>query len=120
MFEEQMESSCGCPLAAAVTFHLGRQAGVAYRGGFELGLTAIEFRVFQTLVLARGRTVGAEEIVASVRGDVRVGCEAAARQWIRGVRRKVGSPDPVRTIFCGGYAWNPAFAVSVCDRPAAL
>ncbi|MGE0170400.1 helix-turn-helix domain-containing protein [Nocardioides sp.] len=117
MTNELSETACGCPIPTASTFHLGRNAGLAYRGSRELALSAIEFRVLATVVLARGRTVGAEELVAGVYGEHRVGSEPTARRWIREVRRKLGSPDPVRTVFCGGYAWDPLFTVSVCDRP---
>ncbi|WP_065963111.1 response regulator transcription factor [Curtobacterium sp. UCD-KPL2560] len=76
---------------------------VATRDGRHLDLTAKEFGVLETLLRAEGRIVSAEELLEKV-WDMNVDpFTTAVRVTMSKLRRKLGEPDPIRTLPGQGY-----------------
>ncbi|MBF4589229.1 response regulator transcription factor [Curtobacterium sp. VKM Ac-1395] len=74
------------------------------RHGRPLDLTAKEFGVLETLLRADGRVVSAEELLEKV-WDMNIDpFTSAVRVTMSKLRRKLGDPDPVRTVPGQGYA----------------
>nr|WP_269802235.1 response regulator transcription factor [Curtobacterium sp. YC1] len=77
---------------------------MATRDGRPLDLTAKELGVLETLLRADGRIVSAEELLEKV-WDMNVDpFTAAVRVTMSKLRRKLGHPDPIRTVPGQGYA----------------
>ncbi|OIH95788.1 MULTISPECIES: response regulator transcription factor [unclassified Curtobacterium] len=77
---------------------------MATRDGRPLDLTAKELGVLETLLRADGRIVSAEELLEKV-WDMNVDpFTAAVRVTMSKLRRKLGDPDPIRTVPGQGYA----------------
>ena len=74
------------------------------RHGRPLDLTAKEFGVLETLLRADGRVVSSEELLEKV-WDMNIDpFTSAVRVTMSKLRRKLGDPDPVRTVPGQGYA----------------
>jgi DNA-binding response OmpR family regulator len=77
---------------------------MATRDGRPLDLTAKELGVLEVLLRADGRIVSAEELLEKV-WDMNVDpFTAAVRVTMSKLRRKLGPPDPIRTVPGQGYA----------------
>jgi len=77
---------------------------VATRDGRHLDLTGKEFGVLETLLRAEGRIVPAEELLEKV-WDMNVDpFTTAVRVTMSKLRRKLGEPDPIRTLPGQGYS----------------
>lgn len=77
---------------------------MATRDGRPLDLTAKELGVLETLLRADGRVVSAEELLEKV-WDMNIDpFTAAVRVTMSKLRKKLGSPDPIRTVPGTGYA----------------
>ncbi|NII40914.1 DNA-binding response OmpR family regulator [Curtobacterium flaccumfaciens] len=77
---------------------------MATRDGRPLDLTAKELGVLEVLLRADGRVVSAEELLEKV-WDMNVDpFTTAVRVTMSKLRRKLGSPDPIRTVPGQGYA----------------
>lgn len=74
------------------------------RDGRPLDLTAKELGVLETLLRADGRIVSSEELLEKV-WDMNIDpFTAAVRVTMSKLRRKLGDPDPIRTVPGAGYA----------------
>ncbi|UXZ58288.1 response regulator transcription factor [Curtobacterium sp. Arg-1] len=77
---------------------------MATRDGHPLDLTSKEFGVLETLLRADGRIVSAEHLLEKV-WDVNTDpFTAAVRVTMSKLRRKLGDPDPIRTVPSQGYS----------------
>lgn len=77
---------------------------MATRDGIPLDLTAKELGVLEVLLRADGRVVSAEELLEKV-WDMNVDpFTTAVRVTMSKLRRKLGAPDPIRTVPGQGYA----------------
>ena len=77
---------------------------MATRDGNPLDLTAKELGVLEVLLRADGRVVSAEELLEKV-WDMNVDpFTTAVRVTMSKLRRKLGAPDPIRTVPGQGYA----------------
>jgi len=77
---------------------------MATRDGRPLDLTSKELGVLETLLRADGRIVSAEELLEKV-WDMNIDpFTAAVRVTMSKLRRKLGDPDPIRTVPGQGYA----------------
>lgn len=77
---------------------------MATRDGRPLDLTSKELGVLETLLRADGRIVSAEELLEKV-WDMNIDpFTAAVRVTVSKLRRKLGDPDPIRTVPGQGYA----------------
>lgn len=77
---------------------------MATRDGHPLDLTSKEFGVLETLLRADGRIVSAEHLLEKV-WDVNTDpFTAAVRVTMSKLRRKLGVPDPIRTVPGQGYS----------------
>ncbi|GAA1494250.1 response regulator transcription factor [Curtobacterium herbarum] len=77
---------------------------MATRDGRPLDLTAKELGVLEVLLRADGRVVSAEELLEKV-WDMNVDpFTTAVRVTVSKLRRKLGTPDPIRTVPGQGYA----------------
>ncbi|WP_123679685.1 response regulator transcription factor [Curtobacterium sp. PhB115] len=74
------------------------------RDGRPLDLTSKELGVLETLLRADGRVVSAEELLEKV-WDMNIDpFTAAVRVTMSKLRKKLGEPDPIRTVPGQGYA----------------
>jgi DNA-binding response OmpR family regulator len=77
---------------------------IATRDGRPLDLAAKELGILETLLRADGRVVPAEELLEKV-WDMNVDpFTSAVRVTMSKLRRKLGEPDPIRTVPGAGYA----------------
>ncbi|MCS6562711.1 MULTISPECIES: response regulator transcription factor [Curtobacterium] len=77
---------------------------MATREGRPLDLTSKELGVLEELLRADGRVVAAEELLEKV-WDMNIDpFTAAVRVTMSKLRRKLGDPDPIRTVPGQGYA----------------
>jgi DNA-binding response OmpR family regulator len=77
---------------------------IATRDGRPLDLAAKEVGILETLLRADGRVVPAEELLEKV-WDMNVDpFTSAVRVTMSKLRRKLGEPDPIRTVPGAGYA----------------
>lgn len=77
---------------------------MATRDGRPLDLTSKELGVLETLLRADGRIVSAEELLEKV-WDMNIDpFTAAVRVTMSKLRKKLGDPDPIRTVPGNGYA----------------
>ncbi|MBT1597005.1 response regulator transcription factor [Curtobacterium flaccumfaciens] len=77
---------------------------MATRDGHPLDLTSKEFGVLETLLRADGRILSAEHLLEKV-WDVNTDpFTAAVRVTMSKLRRKLGDPDPIRTVPGQGYS----------------
>ncbi|MBT1624245.1 response regulator transcription factor [Curtobacterium flaccumfaciens pv. oortii] len=77
---------------------------MALRDGRPLDLTSKELGVLETLLRADGRIVSAEELLEKV-WDMNIDpFTAAVRVTMSKLRKKLGDPDPIRTVPGKGYA----------------
>ncbi len=77
---------------------------IATRGGRPLELTAKELGVLETLLRAGGRVVSAEELLEKVWDMNTDPFSAVVRVTMSKLRRKLGAPDPIRTLPGQGYS----------------
>lgn len=77
---------------------------IATRGGRPLVLTAKELGVLEVLLRADGRVVSAEELLEKVWDQNIDPFTAAVRVTMSKLRKKLGDPDPIRTLPGEGYA----------------
>lgn len=77
---------------------------MATRDGRPLDLTSKELGVLEALLRADGRIVSAEELLEKV-WDMNIDpFTAAVRVTMSKLRKKLGDPDPIRTVSGQGYA----------------
>lgn len=77
---------------------------IATRDGRPLDLTTKELGVLEVLLRADGRIVSAEELLEKV-WDMNIDpFTAAVRVTMSKLRKKLGAPDPIRTVPGKGYA----------------
>jgi DNA-binding response OmpR family regulator len=77
---------------------------LATRAGRPLDLSAKELGVLEELLRADGRVVSAEELLEKV-WDMNIDpFTAAVRVTMSKLRKKLGEPDPIRTVPGAGYA----------------
>jgi DNA-binding response OmpR family regulator len=76
---------------------------IATRNGAPLDLTAKEFGLLEHLLRAGGRLVSAEELLEKVWDENIDPFTAAVRVTMSKLRRKLGAPDPIRTVPGKGY-----------------
>ncbi|WIB60704.1 response regulator transcription factor [Curtobacterium sp. MCLR17_007] len=77
---------------------------IATRNGRPLDLTAKELGVLEELLRADGRVVSAEDLLEKV-WDMNIDpFTTAVRVTMSKLRRKLGDPDPIRTVPGAGYA----------------
>lgn len=77
---------------------------IATRDGRPLDLTAKELGVLEELLRADGRIVSAEDLLEKV-WDMNIDpFTTAVRVTMSKLRRKLGDPDPIRTVPGAGYA----------------
>lgn len=77
---------------------------MATRNGRPLVLTSKELGVLETLLRADGRIVSAEELLEKVWDMNTDPFTAAVRVTMSKLRKKLGDPDPIRTVPGQGYA----------------
>ena len=83
---------------------LGSNRRIATRDGRPLDLTTKELGVLEVLLRADGRIVSAEELLEKV-WDMNIDpFTAAVRVTMSKLRKKLGAPDPIRTVPGKGYA----------------
>ncbi len=75
----------------------------ARRAGRELELTPKEFGVLELLLVARGRVVSAEELLARVWDENADPFTAAVKVTVSRLRAKLGEPAVIETIARAGY-----------------
>ncbi|QWS35198.1 response regulator transcription factor [Curtobacterium aetherium] len=92
------------PVLARGDLSLDPARRVATRAGRPLDLTSKEFGVLEVLLRADGGIVSAEDLLEKV-WDVNVDpFTTAVRVTMSKLRRKLGDPDPIRTVPGQGYA----------------
>jgi DNA-binding response OmpR family regulator len=92
------------PVLERAGFVVDTNRRMATRDGRPLDLTSKEFGVLETLLRADGRIVSAEHLLEKV-WDVNTDpFTAAVRVTMSKLRRKLGDPDPLRTVPGQGYA----------------
>jgi two-component system response regulator VanR len=75
----------------------------ATRGGRRLDLTPKEFGVLETLLLADGDTVSADELLRQVWDENIDPISNTARMTVMTLRRKLGDPPVIETVKGAGY-----------------
>jgi DNA-binding response OmpR family regulator len=92
------------PVLERAGFVVDTNRRMATREGRPLDLTSKELGVLETLLRADGRIVSAEHLLEKV-WDVNTDpFTAAVRVTMSKLRRKLGDPDPIRTVPGQGYA----------------
>ncbi|MDD1385735.1 response regulator transcription factor [Curtobacterium poinsettiae] len=92
------------PVLERAGFVVDTNRRMATRDGRPLDLTSKEFGVLETLLRADGRIVSAEHLLEKV-WDVNTDpFTAAVRVTMSKLRRKLGDPDPIRTVPGQGYS----------------
>ncbi|PYY65788.1 DNA-binding response regulator [Curtobacterium sp. MCPF17_003] len=92
------------PVLERAGFVVDTNRRMATRDGRPLDLTSKELGVLETLLRAHGRIVSAEHLLEKV-WDVNTDpFTAAVRVTMSKLRRKLGDPDPIRTVPGQGYA----------------
>jgi DNA-binding response OmpR family regulator len=75
----------------------------AWRDGHALALTRKEFGVLEELVGAEGAVVSAEELLDRVWDEHVDPMSNTVAVTVGRLRRKLGVPDPIRTVVGAGY-----------------
>ncbi len=92
------------PVLERAGFVVDTNRRMATRDGRPLDLTSKELGVLETLLRADGRIVSAEHLLEKV-WDVNTDpFTAAVRVTMSKLRRKLGDPDPIRTVPGQGYS----------------
>jgi len=92
------------PVLERAGFVVDTNRRIATRDGRPLDLTSKELGVLETLLRADGRIVSAEHLLEKV-WDVNTDpFTAAVRVTMSKLRRKLGDPDPIRTLPGQGYS----------------
>ena len=76
---------------------------LAFRDGRPLNLSPKEFGVLETLLIARGRTVSAEEILERVWDEFADPFTKAVKITISRLRSKLRNPSMITTVAKSGY-----------------
>jgi DNA-binding response OmpR family regulator len=92
------------PVIDRAGFVLDTNRRIVTRDGRPLDLTTKELGVLETLLRADGRIVSSEELLEKVWDMNADPFTAAVRVTMSKLRRKLGDPDPIRTIAGKGYA----------------
>lgn len=87
--------------ASGIEVDLARRA--VRREGVQLALTPKEFAVLELLVLRAGSVVSREELVEHCWDELTAPMSNALDVVIGQLRRKLGEPDPIRTVRGAGY-----------------
>jgi DNA-binding response OmpR family regulator len=95
------------PVLGVADIELDSARRQARRGGRELPLTAKEFGVLETLMIADGSVVSAEELLLRVWDENADPFTAAVRVTMSSLRRKLGEPGLIRTMPGVGYRIAP-------------
>jgi DNA-binding response OmpR family regulator len=74
-----------------------------HRGGRALDVGPKEFGILETLLLARGRVVSAEELLDRVWDDTSDPASTAVKVTVSRLRRKLGDPPVIETVGTFGY-----------------
>jgi len=77
------------------------------REGETIRLTATEFRLLRHLAQYPQKAFSREELLDVVIGETACVIDRNIDVHIRAIRRKIGSPDPIRTIRGFGYRFDP-------------
>jgi DNA-binding response OmpR family regulator len=91
------------PVLAYGDIELDRGRRSAARGGRDLELTRKELSVLEVLLEERGRVVSAEELLERVWDEHADPFTNAVRVTIMHLRRKLGDPPVIETVFGEGY-----------------
>jgi DNA-binding response OmpR family regulator len=91
------------PVLAYGDIELDRGRRSAARGGRDLKLTRKELSVLEVLLEERGRVVSAEELLERVWDEHADPFTNAVRVTIMHLRRKLGDPPVIETVFGEGY-----------------
>jgi two-component system response regulator RegX3 len=90
-------------------FHVNFTRERVFSGDGDLGLKAMEYRLFAYLVKNRGRVVPKEELFSRVWGDVITG-DGTLNVHIRRIREKIepdpGEPRYIKTVWGAGYLFD--------------
>ncbi|MBD8704761.1 response regulator transcription factor [Frigoribacterium sp. CFBP9039] len=91
------------PVLRSGDLELDTNRHLATRRGLDLGLSTKELMVLEVLLQADGRIVSAEELLEKV-WDANIDpFTNAVRVTVSKLRRKLGEPDPIRTVPGRGY-----------------
>jgi DNA-binding response OmpR family regulator len=91
------------PVLAYGDIELDRGRRSAARGGSDLELTRKELGVLEVLLEERGRVVSAEELLERAWDEHADPFTNAVRVTIMNLRRKLGDPPVIETVFGEGY-----------------
>lgn len=91
------------PVLSAGDLTLDPARHVAERAGRDLGLTRKEFGVLEVLLSAKGRVIGAEELLEKVWDENADPFTNVVRVTIMTLRRKLGDPPVIDTVAGVGY-----------------
>lgn len=100
---QRRASSPPRPVLVHGNIELDRGRRTAVRGGRDLGLTRKELGVLEVLLEERGRVVSAEELLERVWDEHADPFTNAVRVTIMHLRRKLGDPPVIETVFGEGY-----------------
>jgi two-component system response regulator BaeR len=79
--------------------------------GRDLGLTAIEFRLFKRMADQPGRIFTREQLMDAMHGDDRVDADRTVDSHIKKIRRKIAEAAPgtelIRSVYGIGYKYVP-------------
>ena len=95
------------PVLGVADVELDTARRQARRGGRELSLTAKELGVLETLIIAEGSVVSAEELLTRVWDENADPFTAAVRVTMSSLRRKLGEPGLISTMPGVGYRIAP-------------
>ena len=91
------------PVLVRGELKLDRAARRATRAGLELALTRKEMGVLETLLVADGAVVSAEELLERVWDENADPFSRTVVVTLTRLRRKLGEPDPIETVVGSGY-----------------
>lgn len=94
------------PVLTSADLVLDRARRQASRFGLALSLTRKEFGVLETLMVADGAVVSAEELLEKVWDERADLFSQVVSVTVARLRRKLGEPDPIETVIGAGYRWR--------------
>jgi two-component system copper resistance phosphate regulon response regulator CusR len=95
------------PLVSAGSIEVDLARREVRRYGVQLALTPKEFAVLELLAIRAGSVVGRPELVEHCWDELTAPMSNAVDVVIGQLRRKLGSPDPIRTVRGAGYVLEP-------------
>jgi DNA-binding response OmpR family regulator len=91
------------PVLEAGDLQLDSGRRLASRGGERLELSAKEFAVLELLMGAQGAVISSEELLARAWDEAADPFSNVVKVTVSRLRRKLGEPDPIKTVPGGGY-----------------